>query len=290
MKTKLFSIQKFCTHDGPGIRTTVFFAGCPLSCKWCHNPEGKTGKTQILFDEKKCIGCGRCLSTGCGAQLFDPIRELDREKCVRCGKCVDLCPASALERSFFEADTEEILEKVLRDKAFYGETGGLTVSGGEPMNQPEAALALLQAAKNAGLPTALETSGIFPEKWVKELVGCVDLFLWDYKDSDPERYAANTGGSLSLTVNNLRLASSLGAKIVLRCILIHGVNNTASHAEAIRTLAEQINPEKVELIRYHPMGQSKYARLGIEDRFDSEEKIPTEQDLALFRETLSAWL
>lgn len=290
MKTKLFSIQKFCTHDGPGIRTTVFFAGCPLSCKWCHNPEGQKSSLQILFDPGKCIGCGRCLSTGCGAQRFAPKREIDRASCIRCGKCVELCPASALEKSVFEADTEEILEKVLRDRAFYGETGGLTLSGGEPMMQPEQAIALLRAAKNAGLSTAMETSGAFAEKWLPELVGPVDLFLWDYKDSDPERYFRNTGGDLSLTTGNLLLASSLGAKIRLRCILIHGVNATAEHAEAVRALAEQIRPEKVDLIRYHPMGQSKYARLGIKDDFDSEEKIPTGEDLALFRRILSEWL
>ncbi len=290
MKTKLFSIQKFCTHDGPGIRTTVFFAGCPLFCKWCHNPEGQKATPQILLDAGKCIGCGRCLSTGCGAQLFSPLRAIDREKCVRCGKCVDLCPTSALERSFFEAETEEILEKVLRDRAFYGETGGLTVSGGEPMMQPEAAIALLKAAKNVGISTALETSGVFASEWIPELVGTVDLFLWDYKDSDPARYSENTGVDLSVTMKNLLCAASLGARIRLRCILIHGVNTTAEHAENIRALAEKIAPEKVELIKYHPMGQSKYARLGIEDKFDSEDKIPTDSDLRLFRETLSAWL
>lgn len=287
MKTTLFSIQKFCTHDGPGIRTTVFFAGCPLSCKWCHNPEGQKIASRILLDPAKCIGCGKCLATGCGAQRFSPDRAIDRNKCVRCGKCVSLCPTGALERSVFEMDTDEILQTVLRDRAFYGETGGLTLSGGEPMAQPEAALALLKAAKKAGLHTALETSGVFAEKWLPELVGLVDLFLWDFKDSDPERYTRNTGVPFSVSVENLRRASALGATVCLRCILIHGVNTDVSHAQAIKRLAESISAKKVDLIKYHPMGQSKYARLGLEDSFDTKEKIPTEEDLSLFRTILS---
>ena len=291
MKTNIFSIQRFCTHDGPGVRTTVFFAGCPLSCLWCHNPEGKTGRMQMLFHAERCIGCGRCLGTDCGAQIFEPERNIDRKKCSACGRCLPLCPSGALEGTVRTVGTEEILSAVMSDSAFYGEDGGMTLSGGEPMLQPEAALELLRGAKAAGIGTALETCGVFDPRFLPELVQTVDTFLWDYKDSDPDRFRGNTGGDLRKIEENLRTADSLGANIRLRCILIHGCNTEKEHAEAVRRLASSLRGlSGIDLISYHPMGESKYRQLGIEDSYDSEEKIPTPEDKALFREILADYI
>lgn len=291
MKTRIFNIQKFCIHDGPGTRTAVFFAGCPLNCKWCHNPEGKIKELQLLFNNNKCIGCGECLKTGCGAQIFEPERYVDRAKCIACGKCVPLCPANALEYSFYETDTESIMSVVRQDKAFYNNIGGITLSGGEPMFQPKAALCLLNAAKKEGINTALETSGAFDKKYIPELVKTVDTFLWDYKDSNAARFFENTGGNLKAIENNLILADGLGAKIRLRCILIHGINTDKAHAERIRDIANQLKHiHGIDLIKYHPMGESKYEQLGIRDFFDNKDKIPTAEELTMFQKILSQWV
>ena len=172
MKAAVTEIQRFCTHDGPGIRTTVFFAGCPLSCKWCHNPEAKTAVRQIFYTPASCIGCGACLHTGCGAHAFSGEGHVfDRARCVGCGRCAMLCPTGALACTVRHLETKEILAEVLRDRAFYGSTGGLTLSGGEPLYQPESALDLLERAKTAGLHTAVETCGYCEEKVLAALAG-----------------------------------------------------------------------------------------------------------------------
>lgn len=291
MNIRIFNIQRFCIHDGPGVRTTVFLAGGPLRCRWCHNPEGMTEDRRIFFHPEKCIGCGQCLDTGCGAQIFEPSRYIDRKKCTSCGSCADLCPTNAIERSVYEAECEDILAAVRRDKAFYGDLGGLTLSGGEPMFQAEAALELLRAAKADGINTAIETTGMFPEKYLPPLAETVDVFLWDYKDSNASRLYKNTGGDLDMIENNLKLCDSLGANIRLRCILIHGVNTERAHAEKTGELAGSLkNLNGIDLIKYHPMGQSKFEQLGIPDTFNGRDRIPTEEDMLLFRSVLSAWL
>lgn len=250
-----------------------------------------TVECRIFLHPEKCIGCGQCLGTGCGAQIFEPSRYIDRERCTSCGSCADMCPSKALERSVYEMETEDIMNVVGRDRAFYGNLGGITLSGGEPMLQADAALELLRAAKADGINTALETSGMFAEKYLPQLAETVDMFLWDYKDSNSSRLYENTGGNLDVIENNLRLADSLGAKIRLRCILIHGVNTERAHAEKIRELAGNLkNLNGIDLIRYHPMGQSKYEQLGIADTFNGRDKIPTEDELNLFRSVLSPWL
>ncbi len=250
-----------------------------------------TAERRILFHAEKCIGCGQCIDTGCGAQKFEPSRYIDRERCVSCGSCVDLCPSKAIESSVYEMETGDIMKAVGRDRAFYGNLGGITLSGGEPMLQADAALELLRSAKSDGINTALETSGMFAGKYLPQLAETVDTFLWDYKDSDPARLFENTGGNLSMIENNLRKADSLGAEIRLRCILIHGINTENSHAEKIKELAGTLkNLKGIDLIKYHPMGQSKYEQLGIPDTFNGRDKIPTEEEMHLFRSVLSSWL
>ena len=250
-----------------------------------------TAERRIFFHAEKCIGCGQCLDTDCGAQVFEPSRYIDRDKCISCGNCASLCPSKALERSVYEMEIEDIMTAVGRDRDFYGNLGGITLSGGEPMLQADAALELLRAAKANGINTALETSGMFDPKYLPQLAETVDTFLWDYKDSNPSRLYENTGANLNTIENNLRLADSLGASIRLRCILIHGINTEISHAEKIKELAGTLkNLDGIDLIKYHPMGQSKYEQLGLSDTFNGRDKIPTEEELNLFRSVLSPWL
>ncbi len=291
MKVRIFQIQKFCTHDGDGIRTTVFMAGCPLHCKWCHNPEGQSAAPRLLLHPERCIGCRNCETLCCGAQCFFPNRTINRSVCTACMACVSRCPSDALEQSVSERDVTAIIDEVLKDVPFYGNTGGLTLSGGEPMSQPEAAIALLQMAKRAGLNTAIETTGVFAKDYLDRLIPLTDTFLWDYKDSDAMRLRENTGADLAEITEHLRYADANNANIRLRCILIHGVNTERKHAQNIKALAETLHHlAGIDLILYHPMGQSKYVQLGMEDTYDSEDKIPTAEDVAIFREELSAWV
>ena len=259
-------IQKFCTHDGPGIRTTVFFKGCPLRCAWCHNPETRSPRPGVMLSGKLCIGCMGCVEACLqGAHAFADAHTIARHKCISCGKCADICPTGSLEMDSRLMSIEEIMQAVLGDRAFYGEDGGLTISGGEPMFQPEACLALLRAAKEAGITTAIETSGCFDSRHIPELAEVTDTFLWDFKDSVPERHRRYTGSDNALILANLRYLEEYAADVRLRCIMVEGVNMTDEHMHAIaEVFHSHKNVRDVELLPYHAYGASKAAQAGVE--------------------------
>lgn len=286
---RVTKIQKFCTHDGPGIRTTVFFKGCPLRCAWCHNPETRSPRPGLMFSENLCVHCGICAQI-CenGVHTMGETRSLDRENCLSCGSCARACPTGALEMDSSLMSVPEIMAEVLRDRAFYGAAGGLTVSGGEPMFQPEACIALLRAAKEAGISTAVETCGYFDPAYIDELARVTDIFLWDYKDSDPGRHRKYTGCSNELILANLRRLNACGADICLRCIMVEGVNMTPEHAAAIAADFHALeNCRDVELLPYHAYGASKAAQTGVKQE-GRREWIPSDARLDGFRQMLSA--
>jgi len=267
LKGRVFDIQRMSIHDGPGIRTTVFLKGCALRCAWCHNPEGLDPNPQLSFAPALCIGCGDCARV-CpnGAHLtVDGVHQLDRSRCKLCFACVEACCSTALEIVGKEMTVDEVLAEVIRDKPFYDESGGgMTVSGGEPLAQFEFTKNLLIAARVRGLHTCLETSGFNSCVDVTALVPLVDLFLFDVKETDPERHRAFTGQSNAAILDNLRRLDAAGAAIVLRCVIIPEVNLRDSHLEAVAELARSLRKGRgVEIMGYHRLGEGKRQRLGI---------------------------
>lgn len=262
----VFDLARCSLHDGPGIRTVVFLKGCPLNCIWCHNPESRNFRPEILFSPERCIDCSECVKV-CPekARGYEQGQAFfRRERCVGCGKCADVCFSGALELSGRVRTVSELLDEAALDQAYYGTDGGLTVSGGEPLSQPDFAAALLQGAKKRGWTTALDTSGFADPAVLERMIPWTDLWLFDIKAVDPEKHRRLTGQSNERILSNLRLLDRAGAAIELRCPLAPGLNDADADLRAIRTLADSLcRKPAIHLEPFHPFGRSKLARLGL---------------------------
>lgn len=280
IKLKITDVQRFCMHDGPGIRTTVFLKGCPLRCAWCHNPETQRYASELLFYQNKCIFCGECIrSCQNAAHVVNEQHFIDRTKCISCGECASRCPASALEICGGLMSVDEVLTVIEKDAAFYGQNGGITISGGEPFMQGEGVLCLLRACKQRGINTAVETCGYADISVLRAAVPYTDLFLWDLKDTDDIRHKQYTGVSNQRILQNLSLINELNARIRLRCIMVNGINTDESHYHAIADIAKTIHDlDGVELIPYHAYAGTKAVFLGHDDN-GRKDWIPTEQHI-----------
>lgn len=280
MTGTVFNIQRFCVNDGPGIRTTVFLKGCPLSCAWCHNPESKSPRPELFYDADQCVSCGRCVSL-CPqkAHLMENGRhQLRRESCVRCMACAEThCPALAAAGETRRA--EDVMAEVLRDRPFYQASGGgMTLSGGEPFFQEAFVLDLLRLAREAQVHTCVETCGFAPLSLLEQAARWVDLFLYDIKLTDPALHRQWTGVSNDRILENLRALDKMGAKTVLRCPVIPGVNDTLAHFQGVAKIANSLmHLQEIHLEPYHPLGVSKARRLGreslLEGSFPSEAAV-----------------
>jgi len=286
---KVTEIQRFCMHDGPGLRTTVFLKGCPLRCAWCHNPETQKSGGEVLFYPQKCIGCGECVRVcPTHAHTLSAAHVLDRAACRACFACTDACPTGALAACGEEMPISRIIDTVMRDIAFYGERGGVTLSGGEPFAQGPAAVALLRACKEKGLSTAVETCGYAALDVLLAALPFTDLFLWDVKDTDTAGHTRYTGVSNEKILQNLRAVDAAGGKTRLRCILVNGVNTARAHYENVAALAcELAHCEGVEFLPYHAYAGSKATFLGGTDNGRAE-WIPTAAQSAEARAVLQA--
>lgn len=268
----IFDIRKFSIHDGPGIRTTVFLKGCPLSCGWCHNPESQSFDVDIMVWEQRCTGCGDCIER-CPQNAIHPVVGVDgrarmvtdRERCTQCGDCVDACVAGARERVGRRAAVAEVMREIERDRTFYEESGGgVTFSGGEPLSQVNFLHGLLQACRQMELHTVVDTCGYAPWKSFERILPFTDLFLYDLKIMDDPLHRRYTGVSNRLILSNLSELSARGARLVVRAPVIPGVND---HAENFQQLAAFLTNlpclERVDLLPYHPFAAGKYERLDL---------------------------
>ena len=277
----VFNIQKFSLQDGPGIRTTVFLKGCPLRCLWCHNPESQHAFPELSYAAEKCIACGECAvrcPAGCHS-LRDGRHLFDRSGCTGCGQCAGACPSLALERIGRQMETSEVLSEVLKDKAFFESSGGgMTLSGGEPMAQPDFALSLCCAAHEAGLHVALDTCGEADWRHYESIIPFVDLFLYDIKALDTTLHKELTGTDNELILANLHGLDAAGCHIILRCPLIPGLNDDEAHLHGIAALANGLpGVEAVTVHPYHPLGIGKCRRLGRVPGYSRPEFVSEEQ-------------
>ncbi|MEI7848901.1 MAG: glycyl-radical enzyme activating protein [Chloroflexota bacterium] len=264
----IFNIQRFSIHDGPGIRTTVFFKGCNLRCFWCHNPESARMQPDIQFFPSKCIACGRCVEV-CepSAQRLDPAsgaREFLRDLCTDCRECTSECFAEALVLSGQQVSVEDIFQKVEQDRPYYnGRQGGVTFSGGEPLLQVEFLTALLERCKAQEIHTAVDTAGNIPWENLAAIMPLTDLFLFDCKVFDEEKHRQATGVGNQRILDNLARLARSGAEIWIRIPVIPGVNDNEAEFERIADfLAPLPGIRKVELMPFHHLGAGKFESLG----------------------------
>ena len=274
MNGNIFEIKWFAVHDGPGIRTTVFLKGCPLKCKWCHNPEGITPKKQLSYLPHKCVKCGACAKM-CGVHSIDGgVHTLERDKCKCCGKCTEVCFSEALKIYGTEVSAEKVAQIVLEDIAFYKNSGGgITVSGGEPLLQAEFVRELFTIVKTHGIHTAVDTCGAVSWEKFVTVLGVTDLFLYDIKHTDPIRHKYGTGMDNALILENLNRISESGKPVEIRIPLIPGYNDDDENLLKTSEILKNIKTlTKFAVLPYHEYYEPKYEAIG--SKFEMFETTP----------------
>lgn len=278
-------IKKFATHDGPGIRTTVFVKGCPLHCRWCSNPETIASHMQLYFMEKRCIRCGECRDV-CPENAIDPDnhKRIDRSRCTLCMRCVGECPAGALVPVGRAVAVNAVVEEIVKDMPFYGANGGLTLSGGEPLYQPFFSLNLLKQCHELGISTVLDTCGFASSGIVDEILDHVDLVLLDIKHMDPAMHRLGTGVDNTLILKN---AMKMSRRVMVRISvpLISGYNDGADNLDRTAQFALSQGVNHIDLNPFHSLGANKYRYLGLVCPYGNYHEL-TRDEIARARDLL----
>ncbi len=267
-KRLVIDITRMTVHNGPGIRTVIFFKGCPLRCLWCSTPESQKETPEIALFPEKCIGCGDCLPV-CPRAALSPEGEsvvLNRSLCDNCGTCASVCYAEALKKIGHPYTVDELVREVIKDKVIYRHSGGgVTISGGEPLLYPDFTFDLLKELKKNGIGTGVDTCGFVPRENIESVLPYVDFFLWDIKHMDREKHIEYTGVSNDLILDNLRFVSEKGIPVYLRLPLIPGYNDSDDNLLDMCQLTKSL-PSLVEvhLLPMHHLGSARYAALGRE--------------------------
>ncbi len=262
----VFDVQRFSLHDGPGIRTTVFLKGCPLSCRWCHNPEGMGTAPEILITPDRCIECGACVDA-CPHGLPSGVGSgwaAAKELCEACGLCADACPTGARRLVGHQVSVEGLVDQVMRDRVFYAESGGgVTFSGGEPLRQAEFVLSCLEALKGLEIHTAVDTCGLVERDDLLRAAAIADLFLYDIKHADPATHAEWSGAPNGRILENLAALAAVHDEIWVRVPVVPGVNDDAVNLRQTAALAASLpGVRRVSLLPYHGLGEGKRQRAG----------------------------
>jgi pyruvate formate lyase activating enzyme len=264
----IFNIMRFCLHDGPGTRTTVFFKGCPLCCWWCHNPEGRTAQPDLMFFENRCVLCGKCLEAcphGAIAQEDGVMRTTDA--CRACGTCVDVCAAGARELAGHWMSVPEVLHEIEKDRLFWDESaGGVTFSGGEPLLQPNFLESLLDTCRARHIHTAVETCGYAKRDLLLRISSKVDLILFDLKLLDSEKHRAHTSQGNESILANLRALTEAGRNVIVRYPVIPEVNGDEENVKQTIKLLASLGLRRIHLLPFHQTGANKYRRLRLPNR------------------------
>jgi pyruvate formate lyase activating enzyme len=289
----IFDIQQYSIHDGPGIRTTVFFKGCPLGCHWCQNPESQLRAPQLWFDSRKCTGCGKCVAA-CPQKIIEIVDKksrVDRPKCAGCGTCSTVCPNEARKIIGKLVSVREVFKAVYDDLIFYESSGGgVTLSGGEPLLQPEFAIDILRLCKENGLHTALETSGFASWETFSNVLKYTDLVLFDLKYMDSEAHKSYTGVPNELILSNLvKINKELHIPILARIPVIPGYNNSEENINSTaKFILDKLDSSvKVHLLAYHRLGEPKYEQLGLKN--ETSINPPSEKEMIKLKQIIESF-
>jgi len=289
MKARIFEIKRFAVHDGRGIRTTVFFNGCPLRCVWCHNPEGLDLKPKLAYYSNKCISCGECV-LACAQNahtLKNGIHTFDRSKCISCGNCEKTCPGSALKLYGSQMTVDQLLPMLLEDRDFYDTSGGgVTFSGGECMLQINFLEEVLKKCKEQRIHTAIDTAGHVPRSYFERIIPYTDMFLYDLKAFDEDAHIKYTGKPNKLILDNLVFLDSCGKDIEIRIPYVPGCNDGEMEKIA-NFLSQTKNVKSVKILPYHRYAESKYISLGMKSTL--QDRLPTEEEINKAKELFTKY-
>lgn len=286
----VFDIQRYSIHDGPGIRTIVFLKGCPLSCFWCSNPESQQLAPNIMFQQERCISCGKCLSAcPTGALSTEHPGTVDYQKCVGCGECANVCPTGALVLKGEKTRVEELVRILKKDAITYRKSGGgITLSGGEPLVQWEFSVELLKACKAQGWHTAMETAGFGSETAVEAVFPLVDLTLLDIKSTDSRVHKKYTGATNDVILSNAARITRL-SKTIVRVPTIPGVNAFDEEFVNIAQFAKTLHGvDTIHILPYHTYGENKYSMMGKEYKMDKKIKALQREDVKKYQKILQS--